>query len=209
MFEKEKILTEKLCGKRYSTEKADFKRCKTQKKTILTRFGKIRRAFIYVKDKIIGRIFSPLLEWLEIPPHQRLSRDFKQVLSRKASRSTYQLGVEDIQDSFGFSISRQTLYAYVKQACPGITCIGEPDPSHSILIADGGTKVGNGKKTKHHGVRVLASYGEGNDKVILAQEINKEWSDIAKNVDFKQYQVLVADDGETGIKGESLYIKSI
>ena len=65
LFEKEKILTEKLCGKRYSTEKADFKRCKTQKKTILTRFGKIKRAFIYVKDKITGRIFSPLLEWLE------------------------------------------------------------------------------------------------------------------------------------------------
>jgi len=198
LVKKEEFLVEQLCGKIYCREKTGFHRCKTQKKTILTRFGRIRHAFVYVKDKTTGRIFSPLLEWLEIPLYQRLSHNFKQVLSRKASRSTYQLGVEDIQDSFGFGISRQTLHAYVKQTCSAISCTAEPNPEHKILLADG-TKVRNGKKTKYHEVRVLASYGEENDKVILAQEINKEWQEIAETIDFKQYKVLVAD-GETGIK---------
>ena len=198
LVEKERFLVEQLCGKRYSRKKEDFIRCKTQKKTILTKFGKVRHTFAYVKEKATGRTFSPLLEQLRIPPYQRLSHDFKQVLSRKASRSTYQLGVEDIEDSFGFGISRQTLHTYVKQTCSAISCISEPNPEHKILLADG-TKVRNGKKTRHHEVRVLASYGEGNDKAILAQEINKEWQEIAKEIDFEQYKVLVAD-GETGIQ---------
>lgn len=158
LVEKERFLVEQLCGKRYSREQSKFKRCKTQKKTILTKFGKIRHAFVYVKEKRTCRTFSPLLEWLEIPHYQRLSNNFKQVLSRKASRSTYQLGVEDIQYSFGFGICRQTLHTYVKQTCSGISCIGEPNPEHTILLADS-TKVRNGKKTRHHEVRVLASYG--------------------------------------------------
>ncbi len=198
LVEKERFLVEQLCGKVYSREKAEFKRCKTQKKTILTRFGKIRRSFIHVREKTTGRIFSPLLEWLEIPPYQRLSHDLKQVLSRKASRSTYQLGVEDIQDSFGFSICRQTLHDYVKQTCSAISCTSEPNPNHQVLLADG-TKVRNGEETRHHEVRVLASYGEENNKVILAQEINKEWREIAENIDFEQYRVLVAD-AETGLQ---------
>lgn len=198
LVEKERFLVEKLCGKKYSREKSDLERCKTQKKTILTKFGKIRHAFVYVKDKTNGKIFSPLLEWLDIQPYQRLSHDFKQVLSRKASRSTYQLAVEDIQDSFAFSICRQTLHAYVKQTCSAISCIGEPSPDHPILLADG-TKVKNGKKTKHHEVRVLASYGEDNSKVILSQEVNKEWKEMVEDVDFEQYQVLVAD-AETGLQ---------
>jgi hypothetical protein len=171
LIEKERNLVEQVCGPRYSRDNAHFKRCKTQKKTILTKFGKIRRAFVYVQDKTAGKIISPLLEWLEIPPHQRLSLNFKQVLSRKASRSSYQLSVEDIWDSFGFEICRQTLHSYVKQTCSDMNCIGEPNSEHRILLADG-TKVRNGKKTKHHEVRVIASYGEDNDKVILSQEIN-------------------------------------
>lgn len=198
LVEKEKFLVENLCGKRYSRENADFKRCKTQAKTILTKFGKIRQAFLYVKEKTTGRIFSPLLEWLEIPLYQRISKSFKQVLSRKASRSTYQLGVEDIQDSFGFSICRQTLYDYVKQTCSAISCISEPNPNHKVLLADG-TKVRNGEETRHHEVRVLASYSEEGDKVILAQQINKGWQEMAEDVDFGQYKVLVAD-GEPGIQ---------
>jgi len=198
LVEKEEFLVEQLCGNKYSREKTGFRRCKTQKKTILTKFGKIRHAFLYVKEKTTDRIFSPLLEWLEIPPYHRLSNNFKQVLSRKASRSTYQLGVEDIEDSFNFSICRQTLHTYVKQTCSAISCVGEPNPDHVILLADG-TKVRNGKKTKHHEVRVLASYGEYNDKVILAQEINNGWKEMAEDVDFEQYQVLVAD-GETSIR---------
>lgn len=198
LVEKERFLVEQLCGTRYSRDNAGFQRCKTQKKTILTKFGKIRHAFIYVKEKITSNIFSPLLNCLDIGAYQRLSNDFKQVLSRKASRSTYQLGVEDIQDSYGFSISRQTLHTYVKQTCSAISCIGEPDPSHAILLADG-TKVKNGKETKHHEVRVVASYGEENNKVILAQEINKEWHEMATCLDFKQYRVLVSD-GELGIQ---------
>lgn len=65
----------------------------------------------------------------------------------------------------------QACMIYVKQTCSAISHISEPNPNHKILLA-GGTKVRNGKKTRHHEVRVLASYGkDNNDKAILVQEI--------------------------------------
>ena len=78
--EREKFLLNELCGTKYCREKHEFKRYKTRVKTILTRFGKIKRKFVHVKGGN-KEPFSPLLKWLEIGKNQHINEDFKYVLA--------------------------------------------------------------------------------------------------------------------------------
>ena len=196
--EREKFLVEQLCGSKYTRGSFEYKRYKTRRKIILTKFGKVDRHFVYVKHTLTGDIVSPLLVWLGIPKYQRLSVNFKQVLARKASRGTYQKGVEDIEDGFGFSIVRQTLHRYVKDTCSDLQIEQPPNPSHEVLLADG-TKVKSGSDEKHE-VRTIISLGNAtSEKALLREEINKSWSELAEGMDFSQYRVFVGD-GEPGLK---------
>ena len=195
--ERERFLVDQLCGRRYSREKHRYKRHKTSKKTIFTRFGKITQRFVYVKDVSSGESFAPLLDYLQIPKHQHLSDDFKQILSRKASRTTYQKGVEDIVDSFSFGLCRQTLHKYVKETCSNLEIEQEPDPSHRIILADG-SKVKSGHGAKHEPKTIISVGEDTSDKVLLRQAINKSWREMVANLNLTQYEIFVGD-GETGL----------
>ncbi len=147
--QKEQDLLEKQCGCKYSEVKAACKRVKTAVKYICTRFGKIKYRFTYIKDEV-GRLFSPLLEYLGIEKYQHMSQDLKNRLKDKASKMTYADAAEDIGNSFGFLITRQGLWRINQETQK--TGFSKPDKSHSILLADG-TKV-RSNKGGHHEPRV-------------------------------------------------------
>lgn len=197
MVEKEKFLVEQLCGPKYNRDQYEFKRIKTRKKSILTRFGRIEKHFVYVQNQKTGKIFAPLLDSLGIEKHQHMSREFKQVLSRKASRTTYQKSVEDIEDSFSFSICRQTLHSYVKDTCSELEIEQEANPEHRVILADG-TKVKGLNKMKHEPKTVISLGEDASDKVLLKQSIKETWQEIANGLDLSQYDVFVGD-GEHGL----------
>lgn len=192
---REEILLNELCGPRYSRDKYPFCRCKTQEKTIFTRFGKICRRFVYVKSKN-GEMFSPLLKQMNIPKHQHISEDFKNLLADKPSKMTYAKSAEDCLNSFSLSLSRMTLHKYVKEASQNVVISNEADPTHKVLLADGTKAKGPGMK---HEAKTIMSIGDNaSDKCLLAQTINKSWRDMAENLDLNQFKVFVGD-GEKGL----------
>ena len=193
--EREKSLVNELCGNKYSREKREFKRYKTRVKTIYTRFGKIKKRFVYVKNEN-GKPFSPLLEWLGIKKNQHISEDFKQILADKPSKMTYRKSAEDVRNSFNFSVSSMTLHKYVKETNSSVQVEQEPDLHHQVLLADG-TKV-KGSMMKHDARTIVSIGDDASDKRLLKQAINRSWGEMAKELDLSQYRVFVGD-GEPGL----------
>ena len=128
--QKEQDLVKEQCGCKHSRAKAACKLVKTAVKYICTRFGKIKYRFTYIKDKV-GRLFSPLLEYLGIKKYQHMSQDLKNRLRDKATKMTYADAAEDIANSFGFHMTRQGLWR-INQETEKIGFI-ELDKRHSIL----------------------------------------------------------------------------
>src|SRR3989338_1152891 len=89
-----------------------LKPIKTQKKTFYCEHGKFVYSFVYIKSKE-GQLYSPLRDYLGIGKYENMSKDFKHKLIMKASRTTYQKAVEDIKESFDFSLSKKSLNRYV------------------------------------------------------------------------------------------------
>jgi len=193
--QKEQTLLEEYCGGRYSRVNSVYKRIKTAAKYVYTRFGKIRYCFVYVKNQA-GKIFSPLLEYLSIDKHQHMSKDLRNRLRDKASKMTYAEAVEDIANSFGFQLHRQTLWR-LNQSSEELVFV-KPDKNHVILLADG-TKV-RSNNGKHHEPRVVMSTKpDSKEKSIVSFEANKSWNQIAENIDFSNFKVIVGDN-EPGLR---------
>lgn len=187
--QKEQELVENFCGRRYSRVKAAYRRIKTRVKRIQTRFAEFSYNFVYIKDKL-GRVFSPLLEFLDIRKYQHMADDLKNCLRDKASKMTYADAVEDIANSFGFRIHRQTLWKMNQEA--GGPAFVEPDERHMILLADG-TKVRSNRGGHHEPKTVMSINPETGGKSLLAFSVDKSWEELAKEVDFSNFKVLVAD----------------
>lgn len=193
--EKERCLVEACCGKKYSRANVGCRRVKTGVKHICTRFGKIVHRFVYVKDGL-GRVFSPLLEYLGIPRYQHMSNDLKNRLRDKASKMTYSDSVEDIANSFGFSMHRQTLWRLNQK--PGKLLFVKPDKGHVICLADG-TKV-RSNQGGHHEPRAVMSIKPGSEeKSLLAFGVDESWKEMAERVEFSRFRVLVGD-AESGLR---------
>lgn len=193
--QKEEALLEEFCGKKHCGEKSVCKRIKTRVRQIYTRFGKIVYRFVYIKNKA-GKVFSPLLKHIGISKHQHMSKDLKNRLRDKASKMTYAEAVEDIANSFGFNLHRQTLWR-MNQTSEELVFV-KPDKSHVILLADG-TKA-RSNKGGHHEPRVVMSIKPcSKEKSLIAFEADKSWKEIAQGMDFSNFKVLVGD-GEKGLK---------
>ena len=194
----EEKLVEESCGRKYSRVKVAYTRAKTRVKTICTRFGKIAYRFAYVKDKA-GRFFSPLLAYLGIAKHQHMSKDLKNRLRDKASKMTYADSVEDIANSFGFRIHRQTLWRIVQDLGGPPAAIVRPDAGHAICIADG-TKV-RSIRGGHHEPKAVMSIKPGSnaEKSLLAFGVAESWEELAERVNFSSFKVLVGD-AEPGLR---------
>jgi hypothetical protein len=121
-----------------------------------------------------------------------MSPDFKNKLMMKASRTTYQKSVEDIQESFGFSLSRKTLNKYVIESCSEIDLVQEPATEQNILIGDS-TKVRNGKGGHHEVMGVLSLDYDSNYSSLTAFDINVKPADIAAKIDIGLYSAFVGD----------------
>lgn len=174
-----------------------FKRVKTQKKIFYCEQGKFNYNFIYVKNPN-NIIFSPLREFLGIGKNKNMSDEFKQKLILKSTRTTYQKSIEDIQDSFGFRINKKTLNRYVINEGSKVIPISEPKENEKILVGDS-VKIRNGKKGHHEVFGFISLDYDSNNSSLVAFEINKSPSEIAKNIDFSQYKVFVGD-GDQGLK---------
>jgi hypothetical protein len=176
---------------------ANLRIVKSQKKTFYCELGKIRYSFKYTKNKE-GALISPLRKYLGIDrPFCNMSDDFKAKLIVKASRTTYQKSVEDIQDSFGFKLCRATLNKYVieTKACE-IT--EQPTEEQNILLADS-TKVRNGKGGHHQVMAVISLDYEQNDYSLTAFDVNTSAKTIAQNIDLSKYKAFVGD-GDLGLR---------
>jgi hypothetical protein len=164
---------------------------KTQKKVFFCEIGKIEYRFRYLK-RSDGKLYSPLREYLNLGAYQNMSSDFKNKLMMKASRTTYQKAVEDIQESFGFSLSRKTLNKYVIENGSDIDLIHDPAPEQNILIGDS-TKVRNGKGGHHEVMGVVSLDYEANCSSLTAFEVNVKPAEIAAKINIERYSAFVGD----------------
>lgn len=171
--------------------KLECKRIKTQKKTFYCEQGKIRYPFVYVRLANC-KVISPLREYLCIGKHQNMSYDFKSKLIMKASRTTYQKAVEDINESFHFHISKKTLNRYVIEDANKLDIIEKPTEEQNILIADS-TKVRDGRKGHHEVMAVISLDYENNESSLAAFDINAKPKDIAGKINIEKYKAFVGD----------------
>lgn len=192
---KEQELLSELCGERYSREEREVKRIKTCSRVIFTKFGEIRKHFVYVKD-VTGRIFSPLLDFLKIEKYQHMSKDLKNQLRDKACKMTYRDSKEDVLNSFGLNISAMTIWK-INQQQNGFKIV-KPSKKHKILLADG-TKIKHNKGGHLEPRAVMSIDQEKKEKSLLFLGVEESWQEIAEKLDFNQFLVLVGD-GETGLK---------
>jgi hypothetical protein len=167
------------------------KRIKTQKKIYYSEQGKIIYPFVYVKLKD-GHVVCPLREYLGLGKYRHMSQDFKNKLIMKASRTTYQKAVEDIRDSFCFSISKKTLNRYVIEDANKLDIIEEPTEEQNILIADS-TKVRNGKKGHHEVMAAISLDYETNESSLTAFDINAKPKETAAKINIERYKAFVGD----------------
>jgi hypothetical protein len=168
-----------------------FKRIKTQKKIFYCEQGKFCYPFVHVKHTD-GRVFSPLREYLGLGQYTNMGENFKNKLIMKSSRTTYQKAIEDIEDSFGFKISKKTLNRYVIADAIKLCIIDAPNEGQDILLADS-TKVRNGKKGHHEVMGVMSLNYEINSSSLIAFEVNKPPKEIAAGIDLTRYKVFVGD----------------
>ncbi len=174
-----------------------YKRVKTQKKVFYCEEGRIEYSFVYVRsdDNVI---FSPLREFLGIGKNQNMSKDFKNKLIMKASRTTYQKAVEDIKDSFNFNLSKKTLNRYVIKTADMIEITQEAAEEQNILLADS-TKVRNGKGGHHEAMGVISLDYENNTSSLTAFGVNEAPKDMAARVNLLKYKAFVGD-GDLGLR---------
>jgi len=167
------------------------KRIKTQKKVFFCEEGRIEYMFTYVKLEE-GAVICPLRGYLGLGQYQSMCQDFKNKLVMKASRTTYQKAVEDIRDSFGFTLAKKTLNRYVLKEAGPLEITQEPRDSEKILIADS-TKVRDGHGGHHEVTGVMSLDYENNTSSLLASKVNIPSRDIADNIDLSQFVVFVGD----------------
>lgn len=172
-------------------KESGYKKVKTQKKLYYCEQGKINYPFTYVRNSS-GKIYSPLREYLNLGKNQKMSPDFKNKLILKTTRTTYQKCVEDIRDSFDVEISKRTLNRYVLKLNEEHSVTQKPSSDKRILVGDS-TKVKSKSKGKHEVFGFIALNYETNESSLVAFEINQKPSEIAKKIDFNQYDVFVGD----------------
>jgi hypothetical protein len=172
-------------------KESDCKAIKTQKKTFYCEFGKIVYSFRYIKKE--GQTcFSPLRQYLCIGgPYQNMSFDFKAKLIMKATRTTYQKAVEDIRDSFCFSMSKKTLNNYVIKT-KDYDVTQEPAEEQNILIGDS-TKIRNGKGGHHEALALISLDYETNDSSLTAFGINESAKAMSEKINITKYKAFVGD----------------
>jgi hypothetical protein len=171
--------------------KFSYSPVKTQKKVFYSEQGKFHYPFIYVRLPN-GSIFSPLRDYLGIYKNNKMSQNFKNKLIMKASRTTYQKAVEDINDSFGFKLGKRTLNRYVIDEANKVKPCEQPQDGQNILIGDS-TKVRNGKRGHHEVMALLSLDYENNISSLTALDVNEKPKEIAKQVDFSLYEAFVGD----------------
>lgn len=168
-----------------------LKRVKTQKKIFFCEQGRIEYSFVYVKPEK-GPSFSPLREYLGIGRFQNMSPDFKNKLVMKASRTTYQKAVEDINDSFAFEISKKTLNRYVISTAGKLEITQDQNDSQNILLADS-TKVRDGRGSHHEVMAVMSLDYETNSSSLTGFGINTGPKKLAEAIYMESYKAFVGD----------------
>lgn len=194
LTQKEEELVTTLCGEKYSRIQKEYKRYKTGKSTIFTENGTFTHEFVFVRNKESGEVFSPLKDYLGIMPKQHLSEDLMQKMLSKLSFGTYQRISEDIQNSFGFSYSRQHLHTLFKKNEDMSVLPLSEENKDKILMGDGVKTCGHKFETK-----VLTSLSEEKELTLLKKEVNCNWEELLSGLDLSHYEVFVGDC-EAGLK---------
>jgi hypothetical protein len=189
----ESRLLEQYCGEKYARITRECRIVKTVVRRVCTRFGEITLKITHVKNAA-GEFFSPLLQAMGISKYQRIPTDIENRIKDKASKMTYQDTAEDVHNSFELEISRQKVWK-INQANNPIAVTSSKN--HKVLLADG-TKVRSNKGGHLEPKAVMSYDSEKKEKCLLALDAVKSWREIAENLDFKQFRVLVAD-GEQGL----------
>lgn len=191
--QQEDRLLEEFCGKKYDRIERKCNRVKTGIRRICTRFGEIILKITYIKNAA-GEFFSPLLQFLGIRKYHRIPEDLENRIRDKASKMTYRDTAEDVSNSFNFQISRQKVWRINQSNNPVAVTSSK---SHKVLLADG-TKI-KSNKGGHLNARAIISFNpEKKEKCLLVLDALKSWQEMAENLDFKGFRVLVAD-GEQGL----------
>jgi hypothetical protein len=121
-----------------------------------------------------------------------MSPDFKNKLAMKASRTTYQKAVEDINESFDFKISKKTLNRYVIETAAELEVAKEAGDEQDVLLADS-TKIRDGNKGHHEVMAAISLDYAANSSSLAAFGINAKPKEMARSIEIERYKAFVGD----------------
>lgn len=158
----------RLCGPKYSRS-YPYRRGGSYWKTLVTGIGKIRFRVKKVIRREDGRVFSPILEALDVK-RRKYSRDVRMKLAEFASVMSYRDASREFETATGVHVPKRTIHSFVKEISPKLLEANKTGDEHGIVIGDS-TKIRGLGSGVMNNVHVLLSDGGQ----LLHLGVNSEW----------------------------------
>ena len=166
--ERQEQLILQLCGPKYSRN-YPYRRGSAYWKTLVTGIGKIRFRVKRVISKEDGRVFSPILEALDVK-RRKYSRDVRMKLAEFASVMSYGDASREFETATGVHVPKRTIHSFVREISPGLLEANRTNDEPRIVLGDS-TKIRGLGSGEMNNVHVLLSDGGQ----LLHLGINQEW----------------------------------
>jgi hypothetical protein len=87
----DELITTELCGEKYKHNKKNkrFNIAGTFDRKLITMLGEINLKVDKIKDKVEGKIFKPLLDFLEVEPYKNYQDDISFTCTDIATKNSY------------------------------------------------------------------------------------------------------------------------
>jgi transposase-like protein len=186
-------LIEELCGKKYARQKdRRFVRAGTARRTLITRFGKVKFRIVKVKSLKTGSIFRPFLLYIGLEPRKRMVDDFVFECAEVATHLTYRDSKTVIEKLTKAEVSRHRVHSCVQRIGAFVEKERREaaDQKADLLYGDGTKIHGLGRKNEVN--VVLGKDAETGEKHLLGLAVNRSWKETAEQVNVRG-GVLIAD----------------
>ncbi len=170
-MERQERLILRLCGPKYSRNHP-YRRGGSYMKTLVTGIGEIRFIVKKVIRKEDGRVFSPILEALDVK-RRKYSRDVRMKLAEFASLMSYGDASREFETATGICVPKRTIHSFVREIAPRLLEANETNKEHGVVMGDS-TKVRALSSGEMNNVHVLLSDGGQ----LLHLGVNSEWPHI-------------------------------
>jgi hypothetical protein len=154
--ERQEQLILQLCGPKYSRSHP-YRRGGSYMKTLVTGIGEIRFRVKKVIRREDGRVFSPILEALDVK-RRKYSRDVRMKLAEFASVMSYGDASREFETVTGVHVPKRTIHSFVREIAPRLLEANRTAEEPGIVMGDS-TKIRGLGSGEMNNVHVLLSDG--------------------------------------------------